>query len=136
MLTLKDVVDTCSQIGQITLETDNSTRLPTYKDADALRLTSCCKSVLTELYAQFTPSVAVEMPAELADEVVLPYKQKNGEKTPLLTAETLCHGVLAEYFFQMQDYTCFKVWNERFENAITNLRLSKPRKRMPKRGWI
>ena len=137
MPTLKDLLDTCSQIAQIDLTTDMWGNQTDYLNhPDAVRLKCCCNVLLTQLYRQFHQDGLAELPTELTDEVVLPYEQKDDKQMPYLTLETFCHGVLAEYFFQLQDSVRFKMWNERYERAMCDLRLGKKRKPLPKRRWI
>ena len=131
---LKDVIKTCCQMGQIEVPSEIFSDETDYRDdVTANRVVLCCNLALTQLHWQLNGDASPRRLYELNDEVVLP---ANSDQTASLIEEIYCFGVLSEYFLQTQDFSCFKLWNERFQSALETLRLSKNYKPLPTGRWI
>ena len=131
---LKDLMERCSQMGQLEIPKEFLTGDADYKNNDtAIHLVFCCNMVLSSLCFQFSKSTEPTCLVALTDQVVLPSVTEWDSRE---VEQALCFAVLAEYFLQVQDFPCFKVWNERAEQALANLRLIKHYKPLPTGRWI
>jgi len=125
---LKDIVTTCDKMGKLGVaEEVYNDQWYFIEDPVCVQATFCCNLVLRRLYETFGKGAEFCEFRDWFDDVPLP--------TSEISFETFCHGVLAEYFLQTQDFVCCKAWNDRFESALAELRLKRGGN-LPVGRWI
>lgn len=123
-----EIARICDQLGQLGVAREvyegewNFT-----EDPVCLRLDLCYNFLRKRLYDAYGKTQEFFEIHDWYGEVLLP--------TTEISVETFCHGILAEYFLQVQDFVCYKVWNERYENALADLRLKRGGN-LPVGRWI
>lgn len=126
---LKNVVETCDKMGQLGVAQEVYLDQWCYtEDPVSARVAFCCNLLLKRLYQIFAKGAEPSEIVDWHDEVTLP--------VPEISFEMFCHGVLAEYFFQTQDYACFDLWNARFEAELEDIRLKTGGGVLPVGRWI
>ncbi len=118
MIKFCQVAEACDQMGQlgVTKEVYQDLRYFT-EDEVCVRIALCYDLVMKRLYQLYDKGADFAEIRDWLDEVVFPSTD--------ITLEILCHGILAEYFLQTQDFVCCKMWDDRFESELAALRLKK-----------
>lgn len=137
MITLMELFEFCSLKGQLPVPSEVFSGETDYRsDPVCKRLAYCSTIILAQLY--WTLRSGEDVPNTFDDvfaPIELPFKNAQSPKFEIMAKEIFCQGVLAEYFLQTQDYARFKVWNDRFETSLANLRLADGGK-LPVGRWI
>lgn len=114
---IKQIAKKCNTMGQLNIpDSELESSFYSISDRTCKHLVFCCELVLHRLYEQFQPDTNIDELPILAVDVVLPTD---------ISCEVFCFGVLAEFFFQIKDYVNFKMWKNRFDTALEDIRLKR-----------
>lgn len=137
MLFVGEVIETSAEMGQIPVSQKVFDGSWYYlEDPNSKRLVLCANLVLARLYRDFTQETLEERISDIFQDCQPPVIKKADGTSMEIPLEVLCHGIVAEYFLQMQDVASFKLWNDIFESDLANIRLGKAYKPLPKGRWV